>query len=266
METGIHVRVFRWGPLNPGRPAAVRVLMALAACLCIAAPAAAEFYKYVDRTGRPHYVDEIWKIPEAYRDQADRYREKYDHLSEGQKEESVAADQRRQQALEIEQQRQTESQLQELAQQQKAERLRQAEAEMERQRKAAETRVTVSNNQILVPVALSNGGVETSVQMVMDTGATHTVLYQPVAAQLNILTLSKGHSKVAGGQLVQSEVGKVDSLRVGPIAAKDFPVVILPLEGSPQPYGGLLGMDFLRRVEYSIDYEQSVIRWKPRSR
>ena len=31
-------------------------------------------------------------------------------------------------------------------------------------------------------------------------------------------------------------------------------------------HGGLLGMDFLSRVEYSIDYDQSVIRWKLRSR
>ena len=223
METGIHVRVFRWGRLKAGRPAAVRVLMALAACLCIAAPAAAEFYKYVDRTGRPHYVDEIWKIPEAYRDQADRYREKYDHLPDGQKEESVAADQRRQQALEIEQQRETESQLQELAQQQKAERLRQAEAEMEHQRKAAETPVTVSNNQILVPVALSNGGVETSVQLVMDTGATHTVLYRPVAAQLNILTLVEGafQSRWRPARAIRGRQGRLPAGR--PHRGQGFP-------------------------------------------
>jgi hypothetical protein len=42
--------------------------------------------------------------------------------------------------------------------------------------------------------------------------------------------------------------------------------VILFFEGNSPGYGGLLGMDFLSRVEYAIDYENSVIRWKLRSR
>jgi predicted aspartyl protease len=248
------------------KPALCWPLLVWAVCLFTGSPAWAEFYKYIDKAGKLHYVDEIWKIPEEYREQAGRYREKYDHLPEGQREEVIAADQKRRQTLEIEQQRQTERQLQDLIQQQKAEQLQQAEAEMERQRKAAETPVTIADNQILVPVIFINSGVETTVQLVMDTGATHTVLYRPVAAKLNVLTLSKGQSKIAGGQLVQSEVGKVDSLRLGPVEARDFPVVIMPFEGSPQPYDGLLGMNFLRRVEYSIDYDKSVIRWKLRSR
>jgi predicted aspartyl protease len=239
-------------------------LAVFAAGLCWGVPTKAEFYKYTDRSGRTHFVDEIWKVPEEYRGQVDRYREKYDHLPEGQKDVVIAAEQKRQHALEIEQQRQTERQLQDLLHQQEAERLRQAQAEMERQQKAAETPVTIAGNQVLVPVAFVNSGVEATAQLVMDTGATHTVLYRPLAVQLSVLTLSKGQSKVAGGQLVQSEVGKVDSLRVGPIAARDFPVVILPFEGNPLPYGGLLGMDFLRRVEYSIDFDKAIIRWKPR--
>jgi hypothetical protein len=42
--------------------------------------------------------------------------------------------------------------------------------------------------------------------------------------------------------------------------------VILAFEGPPPSYGGLLGMDFLSGVEYTIDYDHSVIRWKLRSR
>lgn len=248
------------------RSAAGGLLLALTAGLCFGPPAAAEFYRYIDTSGRLHYVDEVWKIPAEYRDQAGRYREKYDHLPEGQKDAAIAAERRHQQALEIERQRQAENGLQEMQRQQEAERRQQAEAETERQRKAAETPVTIADNQILVPVAVVNNGVETTLQLVMDTGATHTVLYRSAAAQLNVVTLSRGQSKIAGGQFVQSEVGKVDALRVGPISAKDVAVVILPFEGGPMPYAGLLGMDFLRRVEYSIDYDQSVIRWKLRSR
>jgi len=226
----------------------------------------AEFYKYTDRSGKTSYVDEIWKVPDEYREQVGRYREKYDHLPEGQKGEVIEAEQSRQRMLESEQQRQTERHLQELQQRQESERLQQAENEMQRQLKAAETQVHIADNQILVPVAFTNSGLVTTAHLVLDTGATHTVLYRAVANQLNILTLSKGQSKVAGGQFVHSEIGKVDSMQVGPVTARDFPVVILPFEGNSPAHGGLLGMDFLGRVEYNIDYERSVIRWKLRSR
>jgi predicted aspartyl protease len=226
----------------------------------------AEFYKYTDKAGKTYYVDEIWKVPEDYRGQVGRFREKYDHLPEDQKAQMFEADQNRQRVLEIEQQQQNEMHLQELRQRQESERLRQAENATQQQLKAMETKVTIANNQILVPAAFTNSGLETTAHLVMDTGATHTVLYRPVADQLNIITLSKGQSKVAGGTTVQSEVGKVESLRVGPVTAREFPVVILSFEGNPQPHGGLLGMDFLSRVEYSIDYDRSVIRWKLRPR
>lgn len=242
------------------------VLVAFAAGLWCGLPVSAEFYKYTDKAGRTYYVDEAWKIPEQYRDQVGRYREKYDHLPAEQKVQVIEADQDRQKAIELEQQRQAEMHLQELHRQKEAERLQQADAEKQQQLKVMETKVNIANNQILVPVAFTNSGLEANAQLIMDTGATHTVLYRPVANQLNIMTLAKGQSKVAGGQSVHSEVGKVDAMRVGPITARDFPVVILAFEGPAPVYGGLLGMDFLSRVEYTIDYDSSVIRWKLRSR
>jgi predicted aspartyl protease len=238
-------------------------LAVLAACLAAAAPAAAEFFKYTDRQGRTHYVDEIWKIPGEYRDQADRYREKYDHLGEEEKAQAVQAERDRQARLEREQQARMERQLRELRRQDEEERLRRTERERQQ---AAETPVTIANNQILVPVAFSNGGFETSAQLIMDTGATHTVLYRPVADRLHIQTLAKGQSKVAGGQAVHTEVGKIDTMRVGPITTRDAPILILSFEGEMPGHGGLLGMDFLSRVDYTIDYEAQIMRFKLRAR
>jgi hypothetical protein len=43
---------------------------------------------------------------------------------------------------------------------------------------------------------------------------------------------------------------------------KDAGVIIIPHEGAPVNYSGLLGMNFLKNVEYSIDYKNQVIRWK----
>jgi len=60
--------------------------------------------------------------------------------------------------MELEQQRQTEMHLQELHQRTEAERLQQADVEKQQQLKAMETKVTIANNQILVPVAFTNSG------------------------------------------------------------------------------------------------------------
>ena len=239
-------------------------LVACAAGLCCGLPVSAEFYKYIDKSGRTVYVDEIWKIPAEYQNQVGRYAEKFDHLPADQKAQAEESDQERQRALELEHQRQTEVQLRELREREDLDRQRQAEIDLQNKMKAMETRVTITNNQIIVPVSFSNGGLEAATQLILDTGATHTVIYRSFASQLNILSLATGQSKVAGGQSVFSEVGKVDFMKVGPIQARDFPVIIMSFEGPPIAYSGLLGMDFLSRVEYVLDYENQVIRWKLR--
>jgi predicted aspartyl protease len=238
-------------------------LALVAAAVAGASPLRAEFFKYTDGQGRTYYVDESWKIPPEYREQSGRYPEAYDHLGGDQKMQAVQSDRERRQALEREQQQHMERQLSDLRRQE--EEMRLARERLQDMR-AGETPVTIANNQILVPVAFSNGGVDMNAQLVMDTGATHTVLYRSIADRLNILTLAKGQSKVAGGQAVHSEVGKVDVMRVGPITAREVPIVILPFEGGPPGYGGLLGMDFLSRVDYTIDYDAQVVRWKLRAR
>ena len=242
---------------------AAMLLAGVAVCLA-ASPLGAEFYKYTDKSGRTVYVDEVWKIPAEYQNQAGRYAEKFDHLPADQKSQAAESDQERQRALELEHQRQTEVLLRELRVREDLDRTRQAEIDQQNKLKAMETRVTITNNQIVVPVSFSNGGLEAATQLILDTGATHTVIYRSFASQLNILGLAAGLSTVASGQSVISQVGKVDSMKVGPIQARDFPVIIMPFEGPPTFYSGLLGMDFLSRVEYVLDYENQVIRWKLR--
>jgi hypothetical protein len=43
---------------------------------------------------------------------------------------------------------------------------------------------------------------------------------------------------------------------------EDASVLIISHEGAPVNYSGLLGMNFLKNVAYSIDYKNQVIRWE----
>jgi predicted aspartyl protease len=242
---------------------AVLVLIAL---LFTAGGLQAAFYKYVDKAGNVYFVDEIWKIPAEYRDQVGRYTEKFDHLTQEQKTKAIAAEQERRELLEAERRRQTEIQLKEMRELEEAETKRSAEIERQNLLKATETPVTITRNTVLVPVTFTNAGVEVAARLVMDTGASHTTIHRSIADQLNIITLYKTQSRVAGGGVVHTELGKVDSMQVGPIEARGMTVCIIFVEGPAPSYDGLLGMDFLSQVEYSIDYENQVVRWKPRQK
>jgi clan AA aspartic protease (TIGR02281 family) len=224
----------------------------------------AEFYKYVDDEGNIFYVDDLSGVPEKYREQVNVYREKYDDLSVEEKSQALQR--------EDEQLRQ-----QEELHRQEIERLQRAQAieEEEEQRKAeaarrkllenSETRVILEGNRLLIPVTVNNNGLEIEVNLLLDTGASQIVLNRAVADQLGIITLKKGSAQVAGGSRISTQLGKVSYVKVGPHKMKDASVLIIPHEGTPVNYSGLLGMNFLKQVEYSIDYKNQVIRWKPLS-
>jgi predicted aspartyl protease len=126
-----------------------------------------------------------------------------------------------------------------------------------------QTRVIIEGNRILVPVTLVNHGSQLEALMLLDTGASQMVIQRDIADQLNVVTLRKGLSQVAGGQTIQTELGQLSYVEVGPIRMNDPKVIIINHEGAPVKYKGLLGMNFLRNVQYSIDYQNQVIKWMP---
>ena len=222
----------------------------------------AEFYKYVDDEGRIFYVDDISRIPEKYRNQIKVYRERYDDLAGEERSRALQRENEEIQSKEQEHQRQIEQSLLQTQEIEEEERRKQAEADRQKLLKKTETRVILEGNRILIPVTFNNNGVELEVNLLLDTGASQIVLTRSVADQLGIAALKKGLAQVAGGSNIYTELGKVSYLKVGPFRMEDAGVLIIAHEGAPVNYSGLLGMNFLKNVEYSIDYKNQVIRWK----
>ena len=246
------------------KPIKYIVFIILALCFLVCGPPAlkAEFYKYVDEEGNSYFVDDISRVPEKYRNQIEVYREKYDNLSGDERNRALQRENETIRAKEQEHQRQIEERLLQTQQIEDEERRKQAEAAKQKLRERSETKVILEGNRILVPVAFNNDGVELDLILLLDTGASQIVLNRQAADQLNIVTVQRGLAQVAGGSSIQTQLGKVSHIKVGPYKMEDASVLIIPHEGAPVNYSGLLGMNFLKNVEYSIDYKNQVIRWK----
>ena len=230
--------------------------------LSLPAVSAAEFYKYVDKDGNIFYVDDLGKVPQEYRPNIDKYREKYDHLSDDERALKLEQDRQSQKDLELEQQQQLEQGLQETREREEEEKRRLAESAKQKELEGLQTKVVIEGNRILVPVTLSNTGVQINTLLLLDTGASQIVLFREIAEKLNIVALQKGLAQVAGGNTIYSELGRIDSFSVGPITMEKAGVLVIKHEGPPLKHSGLLGMNFLRNVEYSIDFQNQLIRWK----
>ena len=132
----------------------------------------------------------------------------------------------------------------------------------EDKRDTEKTRVTIVGNTVLVPATLGYGGNAVEALLVLDTGASHTLISTEVAARLHIhpAEASKVRIQVVGGALVEIALARLGFISVEPHTKKDAVIGIIEDNG-PFKYDGLLGMDFLRGLKYHIDFENRVIRW-----
>jgi len=132
----------------------------------------------------------------------------------------------------------------------------------ENKKSTDETRVIIAGNTVLVPAILGYGGEAVEALLVLDTGASHTLVSTDIAARLHIHLAGarKVHVQVVGGALVEVALAKLSYISIDPHSKKD-PVIGIIEDKGPLKYDGLLGMDFLRGLKYHIDFENRVIRW-----
>lgn len=208
--------------------------------VCLLSPAAAlqaQILHYTDDTGRRIYVDNISKVPQAYRGQLEV---RGSRLTPERRDE-----------LELERQER-------LSTQQQQQYLRQLDQAIA----ALQTPVTLRGNSVMLPVKVTLRGRSVNTLMILDTGATSTVFHRDILSQLPIDARPSGYAQVASGDVIQTFSARFDRIEIGPYKIEGPRADIIDFQGAGA-HDGLLGMDFLRQVEYSIDFDSAKITWDP---
>ena len=126
------------------------------------------------------------------------------------------------------------------------------------------TPVRLRGNQVFVPVRLSYRDTMVDAWLLLDTGATITVISNSLADRLGIKKDSTESllTRVADGREVNTPRTQVDSLAVGPKLKLNTEVVIMTSVGPAMDFDGLLGMNFLGEFSYHLDVNNQMIEWQ----
>lgn len=123
--------------------------------------------------------------------------------------------------------------------------------------------LTKMGGSLIVEVQLNQ---ERTAQLILDTGASMTVLSTGVAIDLGILGTTDNELmtvNTAGGQ-VQVNVNYLSSMTVGSAEAYNVGVAIHDLPDIPSHIEGLLGMSFLKHFLVTLDAEHGKLILRPK--
>ena len=94
-------------------------------------------------------------------------------------------------------------------------------------------------------------------EMIVDTGASGTLITQRMASALGVRSVGKIKAGIADGSVVEFDLGRVQSIGVGGAIVKNVEVAI-----AKQMEIGLLGHDFFGN--YDVKIKQNVVEFYPR--
>ncbi len=127
-----------------------------------------------------------------------------------------------------------------------------------------ETKIAIRGNLIFVPVTLGYQGREIETTLILDTGSNSIVLHENIANSLEIGSYSHSKAKGIGGIEIETKMTKLDYVKVGPHNKTNIIAHIIESEDpNIKQFNGLLGMNFLKNLKYSIDFDRQVLSWQP---
>ena len=128
---------------------------------------------------------------------------------------------------------------------------------------ATETNITIDGNKVFVPVILGYNGREVKTMLIFDTGASAMVLHENIADTLGIADYTESKAFGVGGIEIDTKRMRLDYVIVGPHRKADLLTHIVAYQGAPMAnYNGILGMNFLKGLEYFIDFDKHIIKWQ----
>ena len=126
-----------------------------------------------------------------------------------------------------------------------------------------QTPVIIKQNRVFVPVTLGYGDNELETTLIFDTGAGSIVLHENIARQLGIEG-REARGEGVGGVQIATRTSRLNYVEVGPYKKENLRVDIVAYNSEEDDeYNGLLGMNFIRGLKYTIDFDAQVIRWSP---
>jgi hypothetical protein len=126
------------------------------------------------------------------------------------------------------------------------------------------TKIKIKGNKVFVPVTVAYQDKVVETTLLFDTGASSIVLHEDVAEQLEIDDYTNSQGRGVGGVRISTKATRLTYVTVGPNRKENLRADIIKYRGPADgDYNGLLGMNFIRGLKYTIDFESQTIQWRP---